>query len=173
MKRNLIKKIPVKSFHDSRGSLNKLYENNSDLTKQEKIWEIRDLYLSSSSKNVVRGLHFQINGGGQEKIIYCTSGEFLDVSVDLNPGENFGRIHVEHMTSNCDFLLSIPKSFAHGIISLADRTCYLNMSPQPFIPELERGINLKSLGLDIIPNDVIISEKDLSWPSLEKVLGEL
>ena len=169
----MIKKIPVKSFHDERGRLLKLYDENSNLTKNNDPWKICDLYLSSSSKNVVRGLHFQINGGGQEKIIHCISGEFLDVSIDLEPGENFGCVYIEHMTPDCDFLLSIPKSFAHGIVSLADYTSYLNMSPQPFNPELERGINFSSLGLDIMPNDMIISEKDLSWPSLEKVLEEI
>ena len=39
--------------------------------------------ISKSKKNVIRGLHYQMNPSPQEKLIRCLSGSIFDVAVDI------------------------------------------------------------------------------------------
>lgn len=167
-----VQRMTIKKFTDGRGGLTKIFENNSDV-ETEHYRSLNEAYISHSKKDVVRGLHFQHGHSAQEKLIYCVSGEFLDVSVDLRIGPSFGTVHVEHLTANDDILLRVPGVFAHGIISLADGTTYLNLSPDKYSPANEGGIHWASLGLDLNISEPILSEKDKGWPPLEEVLEGL
>ncbi len=40
----------------------------------------KEQYYSISSKNVIRGLHFQVPPHDHAKLIYCTEGEVLDIA---------------------------------------------------------------------------------------------
>jgi dTDP-4-dehydrorhamnose 3,5-epimerase len=167
-----IQKIAIRKFADDRGGLTKIYEELAN-SETSPLRSIREAYISHSKKHVIRGLHYQRGSASQEKIIYCVTGEFLDVSVDLTSGPSFGKVHVEHLSANDDFVLRIPGAFAHGIISLSDDTTYLNLSPDNYVPSAESGIHWSSLGLDIGIRDPIVSDKDANWPSLEEVLKAL
>lgn len=166
---NGIERICVRNYNDFRGGLAKIYEE----TLRSDFRSIREAYFSFSNKNVVRGLHFQKGGYQQEKIIYCISGTFIDVSVNLKKGADFGKIYVEKMTSGSDYALRVPGSFAHGIVSLSDDCCYLNLSPDPYIPSSEGGILWSSLGLNLPISNPILTDKDRSWPPLNQVLEEM
>lgn len=164
---NGILKISYSPFLDFRGSLIKLYRKE---IFQEILPNIEELYISNSKYGVIRGLHFQLGNKGQDKFIYCISGNLLDVSVDLRPNENFGRIHLEELKGGSPFVLGIPGSFAHGVIILEENTTFINMTSQPYSPGDERGIRWDSLGIKFPIKDPIVSEKDKSWPSLEEIL---
>ena len=75
--------------------------------------------ISSSKKNVIRGLHYQINKP-QGKFISVAKGKILDVAVDLRKNsKTFGK-HFKIVLSekNCKSIY-IPEGFAHGFSSLA------------------------------------------------------
>ena len=169
---NSIERLRIKKFGDFRGGLDKIYENLMNGSESFNR-PIKEVYVSSSKQNVVRGLHFQQGNAAQEKFIYCLTGEFLDVSVNLEIGKNFGEVHVEHMSAEQDFMLKIPGSYAHGIISLADETTYINMSPDPYIPSAEAGIHWSSLDLNLGEIQPILTDKDNAWPELSTVLKAL
>jgi dTDP-4-dehydrorhamnose 3,5-epimerase len=46
----------------------------------------KEQYYSTSSKNVIRGLHFQIPPKDHAKLIYCTFGEVADIVLDMRVG---------------------------------------------------------------------------------------
>jgi dTDP-4-dehydrorhamnose 3,5-epimerase len=70
--------------------------------------------ISKSKKNVIRGLHYQLNKP-QGKFISVIKGEILDVALDLRKNsKTFGK-HFKILLSekNCRSIY-IPEGFAHG-----------------------------------------------------------
>ena len=61
---------------------------------------------SSSSKGVLRGLHFQINFP-QDKLVRVVAGEVFDVAVDLRPGS---------ATNALTFIIRMMRADLHGMI---------------------------------------------------------
>ncbi|AIA30885.1 dTDP-4-dehydrorhamnose 3,5-epimerase family protein [Leptospirillum ferriphilum] len=167
---NGILKLSFSPFYDLRGNLLKIYQKE---TFKNIFKDIEEIYISSSKKAVIRGLHFQIGKKAQDKYIYCISGALLDISVDLRPDGNFGNICVEELKGGDPIILGIPGTFAHGVIILEENTTFMNMSPTPYSPGDERGIRWDSLGIKIPFQHPIVSEKDNSLPPLDLVLKGL
>ena len=75
---------------------------------------------SASVKNVLRGLHFQIEYP-QDKLVRVVSGEVFDVAVDLRPGSaTYGKWHGVVLSAENKKQFFIPKNFAHGFLVLSD-----------------------------------------------------
>ncbi len=165
-----LRRIVYEPFRDFRGEILKLYRG---AIMEGVLPHIEEIYLSSSRKNVVRGLHFQRGAKGQDKFVYCVAGRMLDLSVDLRLDGDFGRVHVQELVGGGDSALFVPASFAHGVVIIDEGTSFLNMSPQRYVPSEERGVRWDSLGLDLPPIAPIITEKDKAWPTLAEVLAEM
>ena len=74
-----------KRFDDNRGYLREIF-----LEKKIKK-KLKFTIVSSSKKNVIRGMHFQVNSP-QEKLISVVKGKILDVVVDLRKkSKTFGK----------------------------------------------------------------------------------
>ena len=75
----------VSSFYagDNRGGFTKTFEK--DIFEQAGIkFNLNETFASRSAKNVVRGLHFQMNKP-QAKLVSVVSGRVWDVIVDIRP----------------------------------------------------------------------------------------
>ena len=112
--------IKTTIYKDSRGFFKEVY--------QKKILRNLDFpfdIMSYSKKNVLRGLHIQINKP-QAKIITVTHGKILDVIVDLRKkSKTFGKYFSIKISENDDFSFYIPKGFAHGFLCLS-KSCTVN-----------------------------------------------
>ena len=81
---------------------------------------------SSSSKGVLRGLHYQINFP-QTKLVRVIKGEVFDVAVDLRKGSpTFGKYYGVSLSEENKKQFLIPKGFAHGFLVLTEKAefCY-------------------------------------------------
>jgi len=155
-------------FEDLRGNLTKFFF--SDFFKKFN-FKVDDIYSTTSSKNVVRGLHHQKSPYGQSKLVTCLSGSFVDIAVDLREkSQTYGRIFTYKLQSgSCDSLL-IPSGFSHGTFSLEDGTTMLSICSGIYLPEHESGIDMKSIDLPFDMELAVISEKDKSLPSIRSLL---
>ena len=71
---------------------------------------------SSSTKNVLRGLHYQIKQA-QGKLVRVVAGEILDVAVDLRrSSQTFGEWEAVRLSGENKRMLWIPAGFAHGFV---------------------------------------------------------
>ncbi len=127
--------------------------------------------ISSSKKNVIRGLHYQINKP-QGKFISVAKGKILDVAVDLRKNsKTFGK-HFKIVLSekNCKSIY-IPEGFAHGFSSLAKENIIIYSCTNYRNKNGERGIlwNDKNLKIDWMIKKPIISEKDKQNPKFEDI----
>ena len=76
--------------------------------------------VSSSKKNVLRGLHLQTKFS-QGKYLSVLKGEIFDVVVDLRKNsKNFGKYFSIRISDNNGISIFIPPGFAHGFVGLKE-----------------------------------------------------
>ena len=144
-------------FRDKRGNLKELYNKK----KINKSFIFQFSYLSK--KNVLRGLHFQINKP-QAKFISVIYGKIFDVVVDLRKNsKTFGKKFEIILDSKKNTSLYIPEGFAHGFKSLTDESLMIYNCSNNRYSKFERGIIWNDGDLKINwpnKNNVILSPKD-------------
>ena len=118
---------------------------------------------SKSSKNVLRGLHYQIKQP-QGKLVRVVVGEVFDVAVDLRTGSpNFGEWVGIHLSAEYKRQFWVPPGFAHGFLVLSAAAEFLYKTTDYYAPEYERSLlwNDPELGIDWpLDGDPILSVKD-------------
>jgi dTDP-4-dehydrorhamnose 3,5-epimerase len=118
---------------------------------------------SRSAKNVLRGLHYQVQQA-QGKLVRVVEGEVFDVAVDLRSSSNtFGKWVGAHLTAENKRQLWIPEGFAHGFVVLSDVAEVLYKSTEFYAPAHERCLawNDPQVAIDWpVTGELLLSEKD-------------
>lgn len=115
-----VKIVEPEIFSDARGFFFESY-NQKVLAEKGEIYShfVQDNH-SKSGKNVLRGLHYQLNHP-QGKLVRAIVGEIFDVAVDLRKSSpTFGRWIGIHLSAENHRMVWIPKGFAHGFLALSD-----------------------------------------------------
>ena len=129
---------------------------------------------SSSVKNVLRGLHFQINYP-QDKLVRVVNGEVFDVAVDLRPGSaTYGKWHGVVLSAENKKQFFIPKNFAHGFFVLSDYAEFAYKCTDFYHPGDEGGLmyNDPEIGIrwPIEPGqEPVLSDRDRKWGSIREL----
>lgn len=95
---------------------------------------------SSSTKGVLRGLHFQKNHT-QGKLVRVTEGEVFDVAVDVRPGSpTYGQWVGVTLSAAPKNMFYIPEGFAHGFLVLSDHASFVYKCTDVYDPSSDGGI---------------------------------
>lgn len=95
---------------------------------------------SRSSKNVLRGLHYQIQQP-QGKLVRVVRGAVFDVTVDIRKSsDTFGKWVGVELTESNYRQLWVPPGFAHGFLVLSETADFLYKTTDYYAPEHERCI---------------------------------
>jgi len=118
---------------------------------------------SKSVKNVLRGLHYQIQQP-QGKLVRVVQGEVFDVAVDIRKSSpTFGKWVGEVLSADNKKQLWVPEGFAHGFVVLSETAEFLYKTTDYYAPEYERSIVWNDPDIDIkwpINGEPILSTKD-------------
>lgn len=119
---------------------------------------------SSSTKNVVRGIHYQVIQP-QGKLVRVTHGAVLDVVVDVRRSSpNFGRHVAIELSLAKAQMLYIPIGFAHGFVALTEDVGLAYKVTDYYCPAGERTLlwNDPALGIawPVSAEEAIVAEKD-------------
>ena len=124
----------------------------------------------SRPKFTLRGMHYQIDGAEEAKLIRCTKGKILDVIIDIRKNsETFGKhIAVELSEENYE-MLYVPEGFAHGFMTLVENCEVSYQVSQFYSPGKERGIrwNDPMFNIQWPSQNPVISEKDAVHPDFK------
>lgn len=126
---------------------------------------------SRSARNVLRGLHYQLPKP-QGKLIRVIAGEIYDVAVDARRSSpNFGRWMARRLSADDKRMLWVPAGFAHGFLTLADRTEVLYKTTDYYAPENEHCVLWSDPGIGIdwpLDGEPTVSAKDAGGKLLAK-----
>lgn len=95
---------------------------------------------SRSAKDVLRGLHYQIEQP-QGKLVRVVRGAVFDVAVDLRQSSaTFGQWVGVELTEANHRQLWVPPGFAHGFLTLSDSADFLYKTTDYYAPTFERCV---------------------------------
>jgi dTDP-4-dehydrorhamnose 3,5-epimerase len=95
---------------------------------------------SRSTKDVLRGLHYQIRHP-QGKLVRTVQGAVFDVAVDLRRSSpTFGQWAGEILTADNRKQMWVPPGFAHGFVVLGESADILYKTTDYWYPEHERSL---------------------------------
>lgn len=125
---------------------------------------------SRSVRNVVRGMHYQLERP-QGKLIQCSRGAIFDVAVDLRrSAQTFGRwIGVELSEFN-HHMLWIPPGFGHGFVVLSDEADVHYKATELYDAKSDRVVRWNDPQLAIewpLSGTPVLSSKDADAPLLQ------
>ena len=156
-------------FEDKRGVFMEFYKYSDFAQAGLKEYFLQDNY-SKSTKNVLRGLHYQKHPKAQGKLVRCLKGRIFDVSVDIRLGSpTYGKWLGNELSEDKNLMLYIPATFAHGFVVMSDYAEVLYKCTEEYSPENERGIiwNDPDIGIKWPVERPILSEKDMNLPLLK------
>jgi len=124
---------------------------------------------SRSVKNVLRGLHYQIQQP-QGKLVRVVQGEVFDVAVDIRQSSpTFGQWVRKILSAENKRQMWVLEGFAHGFVVLSDTAECLYKTTGYYAPENERCIawNDQTIGIQWpIDGEPVLSAKDQQGKSL-------
>jgi dTDP-4-dehydrorhamnose 3,5-epimerase len=156
-------KIKSDIYEDSRGFFFEAFNQKKfeDIIKQNTNF-VQDNH-SKSSRNVLRGLHYQIDHV-QAKLVRVIQGEVFDVIVDLRKYSNtFGQWEGHALSDKNKEQLWIPEGCAHGFLVLSDTAEVLYKTTDYYAPQFERCLIWNDKTINIKwphQSEPILSQKD-------------
>jgi dTDP-4-dehydrorhamnose 3,5-epimerase len=138
--------------------------NKREMTKAGLPEEWAQDNFSLSTKNVLRGIHYQILQP-QGKLVRVTHGAVLDVAVDLRRSSPaFGKHVAVELSGENGKMLWIPEGFGHAFLVLSEVAGFAYKVTDYYSAPGERTIRWNDPDLAIpwpvSPEDVVISDKD-------------
>ena len=151
---------------DIRGSFIKTFHEPA-FKELELETNFKEEYFSTSKKNVIRGLHFQIPPEDHVKLVYCAEGNVMDVAVDLRKSsQTYGKFHISTLNSQNGNMIYIPKGFAHGFCAISDIAVIVCKTTTVYSAAHDKGILWNSVNIPWKCDEPILSEKDKLHPTL-------
>lgn len=155
--------IEPRIFEDERGFFFESYNEKVFAEKTGVMTHFVQDNHSRSLKNVLRGLHYQIQQP-QGKLVRVTLGAVLDVAVDIRKkSPTFGQWVSCILSAENKRMFWIPEGFAHGFVVLSDAAEFLYKTTNYYAPQYERTLfwNDPDLGIDwSLSEEPILSAKD-------------
>ena len=165
-----VKVVTPQVFGDERGYFMESYNLNDFKAAGIDTVFVQD-NQSSSTRGVLRGMHFQINHP-QDKLVRVIRGEVFDAVIDLRKdSKTFGKWFGQVLSEENKKQLFIPKGFAHGFLVLSETAEFAYKCSDFYHPGDEGGIRFDDPEVGIAWEGIAsltlnINERDRNWPSL-------
>ena len=166
--------IDLNSFGDDRGFFMESFNHSRIEEALGMDFNVKQVNFASSSKNVLRGLHYQDSPHAQTKLVGTTQGAVLDVVVDIRKDSPTYLQHYKVVLDRPALQLLVPKGFAHGYLSLKEDTLFYYFVDEFYSPTHEKGVlyNDPEIKIDwLLTEEPVVSEKDLAQPIIANVIN--
>lgn len=125
----------------------------------------------SIQQGTLRGLHYQLPGAAEAKLVRCVKGRLFDVIVDLRPqSPTYLRWFGAELNEDNRTMMYVPPGFAHAFLTLSSDVEALYLVSEFYSPTDERGLrwNDPRLSIDWPMSPVEVSAKDAGWPDFDE-----
>jgi dTDP-4-dehydrorhamnose 3,5-epimerase len=163
--------IDMERRGDERGYLARTFCEQEFAERGLAMRIVQSSTIQTKARNTLRGLHYQEEPHAEIKLVRCTRGSVFLVMVDLRAGSptRLDWLGVE-LDARGERMAYVPEGFAQGYQTLEDDVEVFYQMSHEYVPEAARGVRWDdpAFGIDWPDSqDRIISERDLSWPSVE------
>ncbi|MFC4701026.1 dTDP-4-dehydrorhamnose 3,5-epimerase [Glaciecola siphonariae] len=166
---NGVFEIENKMFQDHRGLFVKTFHEET-FEKNGLSTNFKESFYSVSAKNVIRGMHFQKPPHDHAKLVYVTSGEILDVVLDIRKDSaTYGRSISFRLSSENGRSVYIEKGCAHGFLTLSNSATVVYSTSTVHSAEADSGVLWNSFNFDWGIQNPIISGRDEVFPSFAQL----
>lgn len=161
--------LEPKVFGDSRGFFFESFnQHNFEATTGLRCNFVQDNH-SRSTRNVLRGLHYQIKHS-QGKLVRVIAGEVFDVAVDMRRSSpSFGKWVGVTLSADNKRQLWVPEGFAHGFVVTSDEAEFVYKVTDYWHQEHERSLLWNDPDVGIrwpIEGSPVLASKDASGKRL-------
>lgn len=151
---------------DNRGSFKKVF-NYEEFKNHGLDFQIEEVFITSSKKNTIRGMHFSLPPKEQIKLVICYCGHIKDVVLDLRKSSPTYLQYVEFdLNANETKAVLVPIGCAHGFKAIEDNSVVAYCTSCGFSKEHDSGIRFDSFNYDWKLENPIMSNRDKSLVSL-------
>lgn len=160
-------------WKDDRGSFREWYQEPKIQAITGIRFDVQQGNISTSSRDVLRGIHYSLAQVGQAKWVTCISGAIRDVVVDIRPkSSTFGKYVSVDLVAGSGQSVLVGKGLGHGFASLATESTVVYLMTSPYSPMEEFEINPFDPEIGInwgkMPKEFLLSPKDAAAPTLSQ-----
>ncbi len=151
-------------FNDPRGCFVKTFQKCvfDDLQLNN---DFEEYFYTKSTKNVIRGLHFQAPPYDHAKLVSVITGTILDVVLDIRLNSpTYNQYQTFELSAENHKSIYIPSGFAHGFCTLGEEATVSYLTTSEHSSNHDKGIRYDSFGFDWPIKDPILSARDLLLP---------
>lgn len=153
-----MKIVEVKAYGDDRDYFMETYKRPDFIAGGIDCEFVQD-NQSSSTRGVLRGLHFQIEHP-QAKLVRVVSGKVFDAAVDLRKGSpTYGKWEGVVLSAENKRQFFIPHGFAHGFLVLSDTAEFCYKCDDVYHPVI------KAISCGMIPLSSSRGQRSMATPS--------
>ncbi len=164
--------LNLERFSDERGDFNKIFQQESFSSLGIKFVP-KEYFYSTSKKNVLRGMHFQVGSDAHDKLVYCSQGMILDVIVDVRKESKYFNAPISIELSGKDSMaVFIGKGYAHGFLTKSNHSVMHYFTSTVHSPKNDKGVLWSSINFDWQIKNPIISKRDEFHPDINEVKCE-
>ena len=154
---------------DARGSFLEWYRFDKLAEVVGHPLDLAQANLSTSARDVVRGIHFADVPPGQAKYVTCVTGSILDVIVDIRVGSpTFGAWEAVPLDDRERAAVYLAEGLGHAFCALTEGATVTYLCSSVYRPGHEHGIDPldPELGIAWPAATPLLSTKDAAAPSL-------
>jgi len=159
---------------DARGSFLEWYRFDKLAEVVGHPLDLAQANLSTSARDVVRGIHFADVPPGQAKYVTCVSGSILDVIVDIRVGSpTFGAWEAVPLDDRERAAVYLAEGLGHAFCALTEGAIVTYLCSSVYRPGHEHGIDPldPELGIAWPASTPLLSTKDAAAPSLAEAMA--
>ena len=163
--------IELEPFVDLRGSFARTFCANEFAAHGLNTNMPQSNLSISGPKYTLRGMHYQVDGAEEAKLLRCQKGAILDTIIDIRKdSETYCQWIQVELTDKNNTMLYVPEGFAHGFITLEENCEVFYQVSEFYTPGKEKGIRWNDPLFNISwPTDApVLSEKDANHPNFNK-----
>jgi dTDP-4-dehydrorhamnose 3,5-epimerase len=158
--------IESRRLSDSRGNFTKILTHDQLLNVPD--FELEEVFVTKTIKGAIRGMHLQVDEASNWRVIQVLSGVAFDVLLDLRTEQpTYLSTQTNILSGDSPQTLLVPPGVAHGFQAIED-TEMLYLTSHRYNPELDKGVNPFSIGIEWPLQITAISNRDKDLPSLEE-----
>ena len=163
--------VEMEPTDDERGWFSRSYCRNEFEQQGVDLTIAQMNHSFNTHKGTLRGMHYQLPPFGETKVVRCIAGAVFDVAIDLRiSSPTFLQWKgVELSVANRQALI-IPKGFAHGFLTLENRSELIYLHSEFYSPGSEAAVHYMDpkIGINWPEPITTVSDKDRNHPYLEE-----